>query len=51
MTPYPANRAGSEPQDATLESTASPLASWLLLVVMALVVVIGLLMLAMRSAG
>jgi hypothetical protein len=53
VTPDPVNGFEPEPdpQDAALPSTGSLLASWLLLVVMALVVIVGLLMLAMRSAG
>ncbi len=51
MTPDPTPGSEPEPQEAALEQSGPLLASWLLLLVLALVVIIGLLMLAMRSAG
>jgi hypothetical protein len=40
-----------QPDDAERSETSSLLLSWLLIVSMALIVIVGLLLLAMRSAG
>lgn len=40
-----------QPDDAEGSETSSLLLSWLLIVSMALIVIVGLLLLAMRSAG
>lgn len=51
MTPEPSYGYDYQPEEETPEPPASLLGSWLLLVVMALVVILGLVMLAMRTAG
>ncbi len=51
MTAQTPEGAEPEAQDAELPAPGSLLTSWLLLVVLALLVIVGLLMLAMRSAG
>ncbi len=53
MSAEPTPEREPEPQELELElpGASSLLISWLLIAVLALIVIIGLLMLAMRSAG
>jgi hypothetical protein len=51
VTPDPSYSYDYQPEEEAPEPSPSLLGSWLLLVIMALVVIGGLVMLAMRSAG